>query len=130
MSYILGGVEEKPIGESEDLEAIADEVEAGRGPVAVVRPGHRPVVLVSAEDWQRLDELESAESTAWWRRDAAERRDVTGEGAHDGEHEPGIDEEEFRRRFCTIPTASAILSAMNTLASTPRAVDRSGASAT
>jgi PHD/YefM family antitoxin component YafN of YafNO toxin-antitoxin module len=99
MSYILGGVEEKPIGESEDLAAIADEVEAGRGPVAVVRPGHRPVVLVSAEDWQRMDELESAESTAWWRRDAAERRDATGEGAHEGEHEPGIDEEEFRRRF-------------------------------
>jgi PHD/YefM family antitoxin component YafN of YafNO toxin-antitoxin module len=93
MSYILGGVEEKPIGESEDLAAIADEVEAGRGPVAVVRPGHRPVVLVSAEEWQRMDELESAESTAWWRRDA------TGEGAHEGEHEPGIDEEEFRRRF-------------------------------
>lgn len=99
MSYTLGGVEEKPIGESEDLAAIADEVEAGRGPVAVVRPGHRPVVLVSAEDWQRMDELESAESTAWWRRDAAERRDATGEGAHEGEHEPGIDEEEFRRRF-------------------------------
>jgi PHD/YefM family antitoxin component YafN of YafNO toxin-antitoxin module len=99
ISYILGGVEEKPIGESEDLVAIADEVEAGRGPVAVVRPGHRPVVLVSAEDWQRIDELESAESTAWWRRDAAERHDVTGEGAHEGEHEPGIDEEEFRRRF-------------------------------
>ena len=99
MSYILGGVEEKPIGESEELAAIADEVEAGRGPVAVVRPGHRPVVLVSAEDWQRMDELESAESTAWWRRDAAERRDATGEGAHEGEHEPGIDEEEFRRRF-------------------------------
>jgi PHD/YefM family antitoxin component YafN of YafNO toxin-antitoxin module len=99
MSYILGGVEEKPIGESEDLEAIADEVEAGRGPVAVMRPGHRPVVLVSAEDWQRLDELESAESTAWWRRDAAERRDATGEGVHEGEHEPGIDEGEFRRRF-------------------------------
>ena len=62
MSYILGGVEEKPIGDSEDLEAIAGEVEAGHGPVALVRPGHRPVVLVSAEEWQRLDELESAES--------------------------------------------------------------------
>ena len=98
-SYIVGGVEEKPIGESEDLAAIADEVEAGRGPVAVVRPGHRPVVLVSAEDWQRMDELESAESTAWWRRDAAEHRDAIGEGAHEGEHHPGIDEEEFRRRF-------------------------------
>ncbi len=32
MSYILGGVEEKPIGDAEDLEA-------GRGPVALVRPG-------------------------------------------------------------------------------------------
>ena len=99
MSYILKSVEEKPIGDAEDLDAIADEVEAGRGPVALVRPGHRPVVLVSAEEWQRLDELESAESTAWWRRDAAERRDATGEGTHEGEDESGIDEDEFRRRF-------------------------------
>lgn len=91
-------MEEKPIGDAEDLEAIADEVEAGRGPVALVRPGHRPVVLVSAEEWQRLDELESAESTAWWRRDAAER-DAAGEGVRQGEDEPGIDEDEFRRRF-------------------------------
>jgi PHD/YefM family antitoxin component YafN of YafNO toxin-antitoxin module len=93
------GVEEKPIGDAEDLDAIADEVEAGGGPVALVRPGHRPVVLVSAEEWQRLDELESAESTAWWRRDAVERRDATGEGTHEGEDEPGLDEAEFRRRF-------------------------------
>jgi PHD/YefM family antitoxin component YafN of YafNO toxin-antitoxin module len=99
MSYILGGVEEKPIGDAEDLEAIADEVEAGRGPVALVRPGHHPVVLVSAEEWRRLDELESTESTAWWRRDAAERHGATGEGIHEGEDEPGIDEDEFRRRF-------------------------------
>lgn len=99
MSYILGGVEEKPIGDADALEDIADEVEAGRGPVALVRPGHRPVVLVSAEEWQRLDELESAESTAWWRRDAAERCGATGEGVHDGENEPGIDEDEFRHRF-------------------------------
>lgn len=99
MSYILKGVEEKPIGDAADLDAIADEVEAGRGPVALTRPGHRPVVLVSAEEWQRLDELESAESTAWWRRDAAERRDATGEGTREGEDESGLDEEEFRRRF-------------------------------
>lgn len=92
-------MEEKPVSDARDLDAIADEVEAGRGPVALVRPGHRPVVLVSAEEWQRLDELESAESTAWWRRDAAERQDATGEDPHDGEDEPGIDEDEFRRRF-------------------------------
>jgi len=98
MSSILDGVEEKPIGDAGDLEAIADEVEAGRGPVAVVRPGHRPVVLVSAEEWQRLEELDSEESTAWWRRDAAER-EAAGEGARQGENEPGIDEAEFRRRF-------------------------------
>jgi len=98
MSYILDGVKENPIGDAEDLEALADEVEAGSGPVALVRPGHRPVVLVSAEEWRRLDELESAESTAWWRRDAAERQ-TTGEGVHEGEDEPGIDEDEFRRRF-------------------------------
>lgn len=99
MSYILDAMEEKPVSDARDLDAIADEVEAGRGPVALVRPGHRPVVLVSAEEWQRLDELESAESTAWWRRDAAERQDATGEDPHDGEDEPGIDEDEFRRRF-------------------------------
>src|SRR5579863_5755616 len=64
MSSILGDVKEKPIGDADALEAIADEVESGAGPVALVRPGHRPVVLVSAEEWQRLDELESAESTA------------------------------------------------------------------
>jgi prevent-host-death family protein len=99
MSYILDGVEEKQVGDAGDLGAIADEVEAGRGPIALVRPGHRPVVLVSAEEWRRLEELESAESTAWWRRDAAERREATGEGPAEGEDEPGIDEDEFRRRF-------------------------------
>jgi PHD/YefM family antitoxin component YafN of YafNO toxin-antitoxin module len=98
MSYILDGVKEKPIGDAEDLEVLADEVEAGSGPVALVRPGHRPVVLVSAEEWQRLDELESAESTAWWRRDAAER-EATGEEVREGDDEAGIDEDEFRRRF-------------------------------
>lgn len=60
------------------LAAAAEEVAAGHGPVAVARPGHQPVVLVSAEEWQRLQQLESADSTAWWRRDAAERG-VSGE---------------------------------------------------
>jgi len=92
-------VKEKPIGDADALEAIADEVESGAGPVALVRPGHRPVVLVSAEEWQRLDELESTESTAWWRRDAAERRAATGEEADQGEDGPGLDEGEFRRRY-------------------------------
>ncbi len=92
-------MKEQPIGDAEALEAIADEVEAGHGPIALVRPGHRPVVLVSAEEWQRLDALESEESTAWWRRDAAERQDATGEEIAEGEDEPGIDEDEFRRRF-------------------------------
>ena len=92
-------MKEQPIGDPEALEAIADEVEAGHGPIALVRPGHRPVVLVSAEEWQRLDELESEESTAWWRRDATERRDATGEEVAEGEDEPGIDEDQFRRRF-------------------------------
>jgi len=99
MSSILGDVKEKPISDADALEAIADEVESGAGPVALVRPGHRPVVLVSAEEWQRLDELESAESTAWWRRDAAERRAATGEEPDEGEDGPGLDEDEFRRRF-------------------------------
>ena len=44
--------------------AAAEEVEAGHGPVAVALLGHQPVVLVSAEEWQRPQELESAESTA------------------------------------------------------------------
>jgi PHD/YefM family antitoxin component YafN of YafNO toxin-antitoxin module len=96
-------VKEKPIGDADALEAIADEVEAGRGPVALVRPGHRLVVLVSAEEWQHLDELESAESTAWWRRDAAERA-AEGEDAHDGEDGQGPDEGEFRRRFAYLLT--------------------------
>lgn len=47
-------MKEQPIGDAEALEDIADEVEAGHGPIALVRPGHRPVVLVSAEEWQRL----------------------------------------------------------------------------
>lgn len=84
--------------DAERLAAAADEVEAGRGPIAVPRSGHKVVVLVSAEEWQRLEELESAESTAWWRRDAAERA-AQGEEPGDGEEGPGLDEAEFRRRF-------------------------------
>lgn len=56
-------------------------------------------MLVSAEEWQRLDELESEEWTAWWRRDAAGRRDATGEEIADSEDESGIDEDHFRRWF-------------------------------
>lgn len=92
-------MKEEPIGDAEALEAIADEVEGGGGPVALVRPGHRPVVLVSAEEWQRLDELESAESTAWWRRDARERHAATDEDVSEDETEQGVDEREFRHRF-------------------------------
>jgi hypothetical protein len=51
------------------------------------------------DDRQRPDELESAESTAWWRQDAAERRMATGEEAGEGEDEPGLDEYECRHRF-------------------------------
>jgi mRNA interferase RelE/StbE len=51
-------------------------------------------VLVSAEEWQRLEELESAEATAWWRRDAAERAH-SGEELGEGEEGPGLDEAEF-----------------------------------
>jgi len=91
-------VRREPLDEADPLAQVADEVEAGRGPVALVRPGHRPVVLVSAEEWEQLDELASAESTAWWRRSAAERVEA-GEPAGDGEEGPGIDEAEFRRQF-------------------------------
>ena len=84
-------------GDADRLAAAAEEVEAGHGPVAVARPGHQPVVLVSAEEWQRLEELESAESTAWWRRDASERA-ASGEEPGAGEDGPGLDEAAFRRR--------------------------------
>jgi PHD/YefM family antitoxin component YafN of YafNO toxin-antitoxin module len=82
--------------DADRLTAAAEEVEAGRGLVAVSRPGHKPVVLISAEEWQWLEELESAEATAWWRRDAAER---ANSGEEPGEECPGLDETEFRRRF-------------------------------
>jgi PHD/YefM family antitoxin component YafN of YafNO toxin-antitoxin module len=91
-------VSDEQHGDADRLAAAAEEVEAGRGPVAVGRPGHQPVVLVSAEEWQRLQELESAESTAWWRRDAAERA-ASGEEPGSGEDGPGLDEAAFRRRF-------------------------------
>jgi PHD/YefM family antitoxin component YafN of YafNO toxin-antitoxin module len=91
-------VSDEQRGDADRLAAAAEEVEAGRGPVAVARPGHQPVVLVSAEEWQRLEELESAESTAWWRRDAAERA-ASGEEPGAGEDGPGLDEAAFRRRF-------------------------------
>ena len=55
-----GGVSNEQRGDADQLAAAADEVEAGRGPVAVSRPGHKLVVLISAEQWQRLEELESA----------------------------------------------------------------------
>lgn len=83
------------------LEAIAYEVEPGAGLVALVRPGHRAVMLVCAEERQRLDELESAKSTAWWRRDAAERRAATGEAFHEGEDGPSLGEDEFRHPLRT-----------------------------
>ena len=92
------GVNGEQRGDAGQLAAAADEVEAGRGPVAVSRPGHKLVVLVPAEEWQRLEELESAEAMAWWRRDAAGRAD-SGEEPGEGEDGPGLDEAEFRRRF-------------------------------
>ena len=91
---------DEQLGDADRLAAAAEEVEAGRGPVAVARPGHQLVVLVSAEEWQRLEELESAESTAWWRRDAAERA-AAGEEPGAGEDGPGLDEGAFRRRLVT-----------------------------
>jgi hypothetical protein len=51
-------------GDADLLAAAAGEVAAGRGPVAVSCPGHQLVVLVSAEQWQRLEELASAGATA------------------------------------------------------------------
>jgi hypothetical protein len=67
------------------------------GHVAYTAGKTRPsptVVLVSAEEWQLLQELESAESTAWWRRDAAECA-ASGEQSESGEDGPGLDEAVF-----------------------------------
>ena len=83
--------------DADRLAAAAAEVEAGRGPVAVARPGHPPVVLMSAEDWQRLEELEPAESTAWW-RDAAEHTAPGGRPGSRGQG-PRLGEAAYRRRF-------------------------------
>ncbi len=89
----------EPLDDADPIGPIADEVEAGYGPVALVRPGHPPVVLVSAEHWARLLDLESEAETAWWRRDAAERAEQGEAPSEDGDDQPGIDETEFRRRF-------------------------------
>jgi PHD/YefM family antitoxin component YafN of YafNO toxin-antitoxin module len=85
-------------GGADQLAAAADEAEAGRGPPAVSHPGHKVVALVSAEQWRQLEELEPAEATAWWRRDAAERAH-SGEKPGEGQDGPGLDETESRRRF-------------------------------
>jgi PHD/YefM family antitoxin component YafN of YafNO toxin-antitoxin module len=85
--------------DADRLAAAAAEVEAGHGPVAVMRPGHQPVVLISAEEWHRLEELDSAESTAWWRRDAEERASQGEEPGAGEDGRPGLDEAGFRRRF-------------------------------
>ncbi|MBV9092352.1 MAG: Uma2 family endonuclease [Streptosporangiaceae bacterium] len=54
-------MKEKAISGAAELEAVADEVERGGGPIALVRPGHPPVVVVSAEEWQRLGNAGGAE---------------------------------------------------------------------
>lgn len=98
----------EPLDDADPIGPLANEVEAGHGPVALVRPGHQPVVLVSAERWAHLLTLESEEETAWWRRDAVERAEQ-GEAPEDGEDGPGIDETEFRRRFMhLLPPASGV----------------------
>ena len=94
----LSNMRTAPLSDGDPLAEVADDVEAGNGPVALVRPGHLPVVLVSAEEWQRLDDLESEEATAWWRRDAAERA-AAGQPPDDEEEGTSLDEAEFRRRF-------------------------------
>jgi PHD/YefM family antitoxin component YafN of YafNO toxin-antitoxin module len=108
-----GGVSNEQRGDADQLAAAADEVEAGRGPVAVSRPGHKLVVLVSAEEWQRLEELESAEATAWWRRDAAERAD-SGEEQGEGEEGPGLDE---AASACRTWAAAVFLAGLGTIRS-------------
>ena len=60
----IGAVNGDQHDDASRLAAAAEDGEAGHGPVAVALPGHQPVVLVSAEEWQQLQELESAESTA------------------------------------------------------------------
>jgi len=46
-----------------------------------------------------VESAESVESTAWWRRDAAERAATGGDEAGEGEDGPGLDEHKFRQRF-------------------------------
>jgi len=55
-------------------------------------------VLVAAEEGQRGEGLEAAESTAVCRREWSERAS-SGEEPGEGEEGPGLDEAEFRRRF-------------------------------
>ena len=50
-------MKEHPLSESDPIAAVAAEIEAGGDPVALVRPGHQPVILVSARDWQRFTDL-------------------------------------------------------------------------
>lgn len=98
----------EPLDDADPIGPLADQVEAGEGPLALVRPGHKPVVLVSVEQWSRLLDLESEAETAWWRRDAHERAEQ-GDPIEEGEGEPGIDEDEFRRRFAhLLPPASGV----------------------
>jgi hypothetical protein len=87
-------------------------------------PVTSPVVLVSAKERQRLQELESAESTAWWRRDAAERA-ASGDEPGSGEDGPGLDEAAFR--CWTTRAVSAIRCVMNMPGRIPPAVDMTGA---
>ncbi|WP_250292191.1 type II toxin-antitoxin system prevent-host-death family antitoxin [Frankia sp. CiP1_Cm_nod1] len=79
------------------LDQLADEAER-TGPIALSRPGRNSVVVVSLEDWQRLEDLASEEETAWWRRDTAERA-TRGELPGEGEEGPGLDEDEIRHRY-------------------------------
>jgi prevent-host-death family protein len=88
----------EPLADAQDhLEQLADDA-VDTGPILLSRPGRTGVVVVSVEDWQRLEDLASAEETEWWRRNAAER-EAAGEPLGDGEEGPGLDEAGFRRRF-------------------------------
>jgi hypothetical protein len=92
------GMWSEPVEDTDPVARVADEVGAGQGPVALVRPGHRPIVVVVSEEQRpQLGDVASIEATAWWRRDGAERT-AAGESLTD-EDGPDLDEATFRGAF-------------------------------
>jgi PHD/YefM family antitoxin component YafN of YafNO toxin-antitoxin module len=82
------------------LAALADEVE-NTGPILLSRPHGAPVVVVSAQDWERASAALGAAETAFWRQETAERARA-GEPPGAGEEGPGLDAEGIRARYARL----------------------------